>query len=62
MTLINKSEILWFTHTTSTNRIYLVTSNKTRNTYFLYEVVDGKPVKTKYKNANPTELNKYMKN
>ena len=61
MTLINKSEILWLTHTTSTNLIYLVTSNKTRDTYFLYEVVDGKPVKTKYKNANPTELNKYIK-
>ena len=60
MTLIDKSEILWLTHTTSTNRIYLVTSNKTRDTYFLYEVVDGKPVKTKYKNANPTELNKYV--
>lgn len=61
MTLINKSEILWLTHTTLTNRIYLVTSNKTRDTYFLYEVIDGKPVKTKYKNANPTELNKYIK-
>ena len=61
MTLINKSEILWLTHTTSTNRIYLVTSNKTRDTYFLYEVVDGKPVKTKHKNENPIELTKYIK-
>ena len=61
MTWINKSEILWLTHTTSTNRIYLVTSNKTRDTYFLYEVIDGKPVKTKYKNENPIELTKYIK-
>lgn len=61
MTLINKSEILWLTHTTSTNRIYLVTSNKTRDTYFLYEVINSKPTKTKYKASDPTELDKYIK-
>ncbi len=30
-------------------------------TYFLYEVIDGKCVKTKYKADNPLELNKWIK-
>ena len=56
-----KNEKIWLTQITST-KIYIITSTNLRDTYFLYEVIDGKPVKTKYKNANPTELNKYMKN
>ena len=40
---------------------YLITSDLMRTTYFLYEVVDGKPIKTKYKAANPTELEKYAR-
>ena len=47
--MINKSEILWLTQITSTNKTYLITSNKQRDTYYLYEVIDGKPIKTKYK-------------
>ena len=59
--MINKSEILWLTQTTSTNKIYLTTSNKQRDTYFLYEVINGKPTKTKYKASDPTGLDKYIK-
>ena len=55
-----KNEKIWLTQITST-KIYIITSTNLRDTYFLYEVIDGKPVKTKYKNANPTELNKYIK-
>jgi len=32
-----------------------------RSTYFLYEVIDGKCVKTKYKADNPIDLNKWIK-
>ena len=32
-----------------------------RNTYYLYEVIDGKCVKTKYKADNPIDLNKWIK-
>lgn len=32
-----------------------------RSTYYLYEVIDGKCVKTKYKADNPLELNKWIK-
>ena len=56
-----KNEKIWLTQITST-KTYIITSTNLRDTYFLYEVVDGKPVKTKYKNENPIELNKYMKN
>ena len=55
-----KNEKIWLTQITST-KIYIITSTNLRDMYYLYEVVDGKPVKTKYKNANPTELNKYIK-
>ena len=32
-----------------------------RDTYYLYEVIDGKCVKTKHKAENPLELNKWIK-
>ena len=56
-----KNEKIWLTQITSA-KTYIITSTNLRDMYYLYEVIDGKPVKTKYKNANPTELNKYMKN
>lgn len=59
--MISKSEILWVTQTTSTNKTYLITSNQQRDTYYLYEVIDGKPTKTKYKAPDPTGLDKYIK-
>lgn len=59
--MINKSEILWVTQNTSTNKTYLITSNQQRDTYCLYEVIDGKPTKTKHKASDPTGLDKYIK-
>ena len=32
-----------------------------RDIYYLYEIIDGKAVKTKYKAENPVELNKWIK-
>ena len=59
--MISKSEILWLTQNTSTNKTYLITSNQQRDIYYLYEVIDGKPIKTKYKAPDPTVLDKYIK-
>jgi len=59
--MISKSEILWVTQNTSANKTYLITSNQQRDTYYLYEVIDGKPTKTKYKASDPTGLDKYIK-
>ena len=56
-----KNEKIWLTQITSA-KTYIITSTNLRDMYYLYEVIDGKPVKTKYKNTNPTELNKYIKN
>lgn len=58
---IIKNEHVWVTQITSTNKTYLITSNQQRDTYYLYEVVDGKPIKTKYKASDPTGLDKYIK-
>ena len=33
-----------------------------RDTYFLYEIIDGKAVKTKFKADNPVTLDKWIKN
>lgn len=40
---------------------YLITSDLMRVTYFLYKVEKGKPIKTKYKSKDPTELEKYAR-
>lgn len=56
-----KNEKIWLTQITFA-KTYIITSTNLRDMYYLYEVIDGKPVKTKYKNTNPTELNKYIKN
>lgn len=53
---INKNEILWLQYSVQSKLKYLVTSDKFRDTYYLYEIIDNKVVKTKYKNSNPLEL------
>ena len=40
---------------------FLITSDLMRMTYYLYEVKGGKPIKTRYKSSNPTELEKYAR-
>ena len=32
-----------------------------RSTYYLYEIIDGKCVKTKFKSDNPVDLDKWIK-
>lgn len=58
----SKGETLCLTYTAenANNPTHYITVNPLRDTYFLYEVTGGKPVKTKYKANSPTELYKYM--
>lgn len=57
-----KGETLCLTYTAenANSPTHYITVNTLRDTYFLYEVTGGKPVKTKYKASTPTELYKYM--
>ena len=58
----SKGETLCLTYTTenANNPTHYITVNPLRDTYFLYEVTGGKPVKTKHKANSPTELYTYM--
>lgn len=55
------NEIIWVQYLQNEIPIYVITSTKIRDCYYLYEVKDNKLIKTKYKNKDPTELEKYMK-
>ena len=58
----SKGETVCLTYTAENAKIptHYITVNPLRDTYFLYEVTGGKPVKTKHKANSPTELYKYM--
>ena len=58
----SKGETLCLTSTAenANSPTHYITVNPLRDTYFLYEVTGGKPVKTKHKANTPTELYKYM--
>jgi hypothetical protein len=57
---IPKNEILWVQYLVDGKPKYTITSDKLRSVYYLCEVVGEKLVKTKYKNKDPTELDKYV--
>lgn len=40
---------------------HIVTSDIMRTNYYLYKFNDGELIKTKYKNKDPTQLEKYLK-
>lgn len=56
-----KNEIIWVQYLHNGVPIYVITSTRIRDCYYLYEVNDNQLVKTKYKNKDPTELEKYIK-
>ena len=56
MTGIGKNEISWVQYLVNGESKYIITSNQNRDTYYLYEVIDDKAVKTKWKSNNPLEL------
>ena len=55
------NETIWVQYLHNEIPIYAITSTKVRDCYYLYEVKDNKLIKTKYKNKDPTELEKYIK-
>jgi len=56
-----KEQILWVRYHTDSGKIYLITSDKYRDMYYLWKDVKGKPAPTKYRAEDPTELYKYCK-
>lgn len=56
-----KGETLWVQIIKNGVVAYAITSNTLRTEYYLYEVDKGKLKKTRYKNADPTELERKIK-
>ena len=59
-TTIPKTEIVWVQYLIDNSVRYCITSTKLRDIYYLYKSQKGKLVKTKYQNADPTKLERYM--
>lgn len=57
----NNNEKIWVTYLYHGKPLYVITSTKLRDEYYLYKVENEKYVKTKYKNKDPTMLEKHMK-
>ena len=55
-----KNEIILAQYIKDDKPVYIITSTMLRDVYYLYKVENDKLIKTKYKNKNPTELEKYM--
>lgn len=55
------NEIIWVQYLYKGEPMYVITSTKLRDEYYLYKVKNGDYVKTRYKNKDPTVLEKYMK-
>ena len=57
-----KNETLWVQYIAPDGTVtHIITSDKHRDTYKLYKIVDNKPVYTKHKSDNPLDLDKYIK-
>ena len=57
---VSVGETIWVQYVNNGVVTHIITSNKMRNCYYLYKVVNGKAIKTKYKAENPTQLEKYI--
>lgn len=55
-----KNEIILVQYIKNSKPVYIITSTMLRDMYYLYKIENDKLIKTKYKNKNPTELEKYM--
>lgn len=60
VSLFDKGEKLWLTYKAENGNVYYITSDVFRYDYFLYKENNGKPIKTKRKAGNPTELYEFM--
>lgn len=56
-----KGEILWVQIIRNGVVAYAITSNTLRTEYYLYKFDKGKLKKTRYKNADPRELERKIK-
>lgn len=54
-------ETIWVQYLNNGIITHIITSTKMRDYYYLYKVVNGKAIKTKYKAENPMQLEKYIK-
>lgn len=55
------NQTIWLQITKNGNVIALITSTPLRDKYFLYEIKDSKPIKTKHSSSDPTKLEKFVK-
>lgn len=54
-------ETIWVQYCKSGVVAYVITSDAMRTTYYLYKVEGDKLRKTRHSNADPTQLEKYIK-
>lgn len=60
--IVSKNEKVWVRYfDEKDNMVAIITSDKNRDYYFLYLLIDNKMTKSKHKNHNPIELEKYIK-
>lgn len=61
MIKVPKNEILWVQYWHKNKVIYVITSTRMRDTYFLYKVEnEDKLIKTRHKSNNPLDLEKFI--
>lgn len=60
MTGIYKGETICVNQHVNGKLKYLITRDK-NNIFYLYEVIDGQAIKTKYKNENPLSFDEWIK-
>ena len=58
--MIPKSETIWLQHCQDGKATHIITSTVLRDYYYLYEMINDKPVKTKHKAENPLDLDKWI--
>lgn len=55
------NEMVWVQYINDGKVTHIITSDRNRENYYLYRVINGKPKKTKYSSGNPLDLEKYIK-
>lgn len=55
------NQIIWLQIIKNSEVVALITSSSLRDKYFLYEVKNGKPIKTKHSSVDPIKLEEFVK-
>lgn len=58
---VPENEIIWLQRVSDGVVTHVITSDLMRSVYYLYKVDKGKLKKTRYQNADPTELERKIK-